>query len=361
MLLREYEQRLRLWQARFGLRDWKISLQMVDDLKNQAGAPVWGLCYRFVDNRSAEILIRTPRTPAERAEIEDTIIHELLHCMIAPLQQKNPQPASIAAEEQVVWTLSPLLAQLGSTADGQILARGISRVGAKLASGMSRSSGRTRNMDPKLAELLQKLLEMQDPEAMKEMIRVVLETMAGAGAPAGEGEMESAAETDPPMAAAPAPEAPEGDRKPYERSIAVQALVAATRAHVETPRKSKEERCRELRLPRDIADLAVKLPDAEFNDYIEQVAPMARQSGPVRQVTRGEGAGKTPVPANTPRMAREVQLAKLPHDQRTGLERAFGTKIGKPAVGHTPHGELVMSHVGNVPGGSAPASNGKGQ
>lgn len=375
MLLPDLNQRLRWWQGRLGLRDWKIWIEYVDDLTRDDGRTVWGLCDRIVDNRSAVIRIRTPTTPAEVAEVEDTIVHELLHCVLAPLG--GYESATRAAEEQAVWTLSPLLVQLGASASGKVLTRAMARVGVKLVADRARSSRRSRAMDPKLKELLMKLLEMQDPEAMKEMIRTVVETMGGEGAPGSEGDPMAAEEPpgeDPMAAGAPPGEGDAGEgKKPYERaaaprpapkasSIAVQALLTATRARVDGPRKSKEERCRELRLPKDIADLAVKLPDDEFEDYIAQVEPMARQSGPVRTGTRGEGAGAGANPQGGPRsMSREVLRGRLPSDQRDGLARAFGTQIGKPAVGRTPIGELVMSHVGNVPKGPAVAPGGRGQ
>jgi hypothetical protein len=354
--LLDVERRVRWWQARFRLQDWDIAVEFVDDLEDSNESPVWGLCYRFVDNKSALIQIRTPKTAEQLAEVEETVVHELLHCLIAPLQQKCPQPASVAAEEQVVWTLSPLLVQLGDSASGMVLARAMTRAGMKLAAGRSRSSGRTRTMDEDLKALLMKLLEMGDPEAMKDMIRTVLETMGGGGA-AAEGEQamqegEQSADGEQAVAEAQGGEGEQdGGKKPFQRaagkssSIAVQALVAAARSAVEAPRKSKEERARELRLPKDIAALAVKLPDDEFEDFVQQVEPMARQSGPVRRSTQGEG---TPRGGSPQTMSREAALARLPPDQRDGLRRAFHGRAFKPTVSRTKLGQLVMSHTGQT-------------
>ncbi|WP_437623378.1 hypothetical protein [Sorangium sp. So ce1151] len=397
MLLPDLEQRLRWWQARLGLRDWSLAIRYVDDL-NLDGQPVWGLCRRLVDNRTAEILIRTPADAAELAEVEETIVHELLHCLLAPLG--GCEPASVAAEEQAVWALSPLLVQLGQgapraptgaaaqqaakrltpllvelgqSARGRILARAMSRAGVLLAAGRTRSSGRTR-MDPRLIAMIKALLasESIQPDQVKALLAEVLAAAEGAGGSADD--TGAAAEVDDDVtagqrAAAEGDGEAEGGAKPYQRaaaaaaaggasSVAVQALVAAARARVEAPRRTKEERTRELRLPRDIAAIAVLLPDDEFEDFVRQVEPLARASGPARRSTQGEGAGGAGAPQG---MSREAARARLPLDQRQALTRTFGSRAARPTVARTAGGELVMSHVGNVPEGSTPMGGNGGK
>lgn len=347
--------RLRWWQEKLRLRDWEIDIFYVDDLEIE-GIPVWGACDRFPDDRRATIRVRTPKNAAELAEVEETVVHELLHCLLAPLG--GYEGATRTAEEQAVWTLSPLLVQLGDSARGKILARAIPRVlWRKLAAGRTRSSGRTRTMDPKLAELLRKLLEMDDPADMKAMIATVLETFTGGAgeesadvAAAAQGDEAAGAEQ---MAESAPPEGAAGGEKPYQRkvpSLAVQALAALVRSRVESPRKSKEERCRELRLPADITAMAVKLGDEDFECFVEQVTPVARQSGPARQATQGGIPGGAPA---SPRgMTPERARAGLSPDQVQGLARAFGRGVAKASVSRDAFGRLITSHVGDVPEGA---------
>ncbi|WP_437958585.1 hypothetical protein WME76_02245 [Sorangium sp. So ce119] len=371
MLLPDLQQRLSWWQPRFGLRDWKIAARYVDDL-HLDGQPVWGLCRRLVDNRTAEILIRTPTNEAELAEVEETLVHELLHCLLAPLG--GCEPASVAAEENAAWTLSPLLVQLGQTRRGRILARAMSRAGVLLAAGRTRSSGRTR-MDPKLIAMIKALLNSESipPDQANALLAEVVAAYESAGASDGADE---AAEVDDEAGAGAMAEADdagqgggagEGGNKPFQRatgagapgpSVAVEALMAAYRARTEAPRRSREERLRELRLPKDIADIASKLPDAEFDEFARLAEPLARQSGPVRRGTQGEGSGGRGGPQGT---SREAARARLPLDQREGLSRTFGSRAARPTVARTRGGELVMSHVGNVPEGSAPLGGNGGK
>ncbi|WP_438041437.1 hypothetical protein [Sorangium sp. So ce128] len=374
MLLPDLEQRLRWWQFRLGLRDWTLTARYVDDLTRKDGTPVWGLCYRLVDNRTAEILVRTPADAAELAEVEETVVHELLHCLLAPLG--GHEPASRAAEEQAVWTLSPLLVELGQSSRGRILARAMSRAGVQLAAGRTRSSGRSR-MDPTLIAAIKALLSSEsiEPDQVKALLAEILAACEGSGGAAADG-AGAPAKTDEegasgPMAAAAVGGEGEGGgdadggNKPYQRagggkasSVAVEALLTAFRARTEAPRRSREERLRELRLPKDIADLAAKLPDAEFDDFARQVEPLARSSGPARTATQGEGAGRV---GGALGMSREAARARLPRDQQEGLTRAFGSRAARPAIARARGGELVMSHVGNVPEGSTPLGAGGGK
>ncbi|WP_437647852.1 hypothetical protein [Sorangium sp. So ce362] len=345
------------WQSQLRLRDWEIDISYVDDLEHEDFGPVYGLCDRFPHDRRATILIRTPKSASDLAEVEDTVVHELLHCLLAPLAGR--EEATRTAEEQAVWAIAPLLVELGESRQGRVLARAMARAGMRtLAAGRTRSSSRRNKsmLDPKIAELLKRLLEMQDPEGMKAAITAALETLSGGeGEGAGDLAADTSAKDEGEADAGVAAAEEEGGQKPYLRaapgkaaSLAVQALLAATRVKIEAPRKSKEERARELRLPKDIAALAVKLPDDEFDDYVRQVEPMLRASGPARTTTQGEGAGRGGGSA-----PRNDAMARLPADQRSGLTRVFGARTAKPAAARTADGRLVLSHFGSMPDGSS--------
>ncbi|WP_437935295.1 hypothetical protein [Sorangium sp. So ce341] len=171
------------WTERLRMRDWDIQLKVVDDLRTPDGFEAYGLCDPFPDDQRARIYIRAPRTPEDRARVAETVVHELLHAKLSPLVGANREPASIAAEEQFVWSLSPLLAELGGTADGEVLVRAMARAMRRPL----RAGGRSQRMDPNdLATLATEggaLSAREDvPEDVKGWITKAIAAMAGGSA-----------------------------------------------------------------------------------------------------------------------------------------------------------------------------------
>src|SRR6266852_4532547 len=82
----------REWQKRLHLLDWKIAIAFTDIgfLKEATGnsSPV-GACEHFAETKEAKVWVLQPSDwdvePDERQQdVEDTVVHELLHCQFAP-------------------------------------------------------------------------------------------------------------------------------------------------------------------------------------------------------------------------------------------------------------------------------------
>ncbi|MGK4001112.1 hypothetical protein WMF31_00705 [Sorangium sp. So ce1036] len=171
------------WVERLRMRDWDIQLKVVDDLRTPDGFEAYGLCDPFPDAQRARIYIRAPRTPEDKARVAETVVHELLHAKLSPLVGANREPASIAAEEQFVWSLAPLLAELRGTADSETLVRAMVRAMRRPL----RAGGRSRRMDPNdLATLATEggaFTAREDvPEDVKGWITKAIAAMAGGSA-----------------------------------------------------------------------------------------------------------------------------------------------------------------------------------
>lgn len=116
---------VRYWQARLRLQDWRLEVAYVADLKSPQGAPVYGLCYPFLDDKRARIFIRDPESSAPLAanppSVEKVVVHELTHLHFAPLS--GTSKAEIAAEEQAVWALSGAMVAARGTPDEPLVVR----------------------------------------------------------------------------------------------------------------------------------------------------------------------------------------------------------------------------------------------
>lgn len=111
---------LALWQKALRLEDWRITVEVIDGLTTPDGRPAYGLCWPCVDNKTA--LIQFDANAGKEAL--NTIIHELLHLHLAPFQ--NRSPAACAAEENAVWAIEGLIAQLMANG-GALRARLVAR------------------------------------------------------------------------------------------------------------------------------------------------------------------------------------------------------------------------------------------
>jgi hypothetical protein len=122
------------WQKALRLQDWRITAEVVDGLATPDGQPAYGLCWPCVDNKTALIQIDA----GAGDEARNTIIHELLHLHLAPFQ--NRSPTARAAEEQAVWAIEGLIAQLMANG-GELRARLVARahVGGAVARGRAKA------------------------------------------------------------------------------------------------------------------------------------------------------------------------------------------------------------------------------
>lgn len=181
------------WQKALRLQDWRIVASYVKNLCDPGGREVWGLCCPLVDNKSAQIAIRDPSTPPSgatskeaAAQVEETVIHELLHLHFAPFG--TAAPAEIAAEENAVWAISEALHRKKGTGKEYKIAR------AMLAN-VTRTRRQRKTMDPKRFQEALDALTSGDTEKCAEILKAIMAEAASGGAPAADpGDMAADAE-----------------------------------------------------------------------------------------------------------------------------------------------------------------------
>ncbi len=83
------ERQMKAWQKRLGLEDWNIGLHVVR--LNQLDKRTWGNAEWDSDARTGTINVLDPRDynlkgSELRLDMECTIVHELVHIQVAPLE-----------------------------------------------------------------------------------------------------------------------------------------------------------------------------------------------------------------------------------------------------------------------------------
>jgi hypothetical protein len=94
------ERQLKSWQKRLGLERWDLSVQIVR--KSALDQDTWGNAEWDSDAKTGVISVLDPQDynlkGAElKRDMECTIVHELVHIQVSPLDSGNPQ-----AHEEVV-------------------------------------------------------------------------------------------------------------------------------------------------------------------------------------------------------------------------------------------------------------------
>lgn len=131
-----YQDRLRPEDPAFGngIADWTITAEYDNDPQSENGTgPIWGcmcspsllasegvrakLQAEDIAAKRAHIIVRTPKSAADLAEIERTILHELGHVLVAPMESENRE-----AEENAMHSLDYFVGRL-SQEQGIVLAR----------------------------------------------------------------------------------------------------------------------------------------------------------------------------------------------------------------------------------------------
>lgn len=111
--------------------DWQVQYLYVRNLRadqfvawaegrEPEGGPVYGLCDRLADNKTATILVRDPSDPlpagAAAKTVDAVLTHEITHLHFAPFAVNTQQ--GILAEENAVWALADEIARLRAEARG---------------------------------------------------------------------------------------------------------------------------------------------------------------------------------------------------------------------------------------------------
>ena len=94
------EKQLRTWQKRLGLDGWDLSLQVVR--KSALDQDTWGNAEWDSDSKTGVISVLDPQDynlkgSELKRDMECTIVHELVHIQVSPLDSGNPE-----AHEEVV-------------------------------------------------------------------------------------------------------------------------------------------------------------------------------------------------------------------------------------------------------------------
>jgi hypothetical protein len=105
----------REWQKLLRLQDWRIVSKFVNPeiLKERTQEEkAVGACGAFAETKEAEIIILGPQYwseeyDARERDVEDTIVHELLHCHFAPFEGKNDAVA--LQHEQAIEAITEAL------------------------------------------------------------------------------------------------------------------------------------------------------------------------------------------------------------------------------------------------------------
>lgn len=292
---------LAYWAPRLNLQKWTITMVYKDEVRHpETGQSAWGMCTPNARAKTATIEIRRPRTAADIAEVHETIVHELLHCVHAAAE------IGVEEEERIVWTLAPLLADLRTSEPvrARVLMRAIAaRPKTVLLVHRARAEGKA--MDPKLlAALAAKLLEMADlPEEAKSIVQEILKAATPAEAPPGD--------TEPPLAQ---------DKPPADTSGKPPGDDKPAMGMTENP----EDKRYRLLAEKQVADRAAAV------DGILKTRPDLSEKQRTRLRTLGNAEGiaalnadlEDLVPAPKPAAAGEQSRARM------GLDKPPATKTG---------------------------------
>lgn len=114
---KELEKRLKYWQKRLNLRDWKFTIGIAR-ASSLGGEHQGGINWEL-NSKSAMIRILDPEDypggTMVPQDMENTLVHELVHVHFAAISEKcNPKPSDIYSffEEQAIEALTDTLIQL---------------------------------------------------------------------------------------------------------------------------------------------------------------------------------------------------------------------------------------------------------
>ncbi len=88
------DRQLRTWQKRLGLEDWNLRVQVVR--QSEIDHDSWGAAEWDSENQTGIISVLDPRDynlkgGELKVDMECTIVHELVHIAVAPLDAHNQQ------------------------------------------------------------------------------------------------------------------------------------------------------------------------------------------------------------------------------------------------------------------------------
>lgn len=166
-----------------GISDWAISWEWRPRLDIDGVGDAWGctcspvalpairpLSTEDVTEKRAHLIFRTPQVQSDLGEIERTLLHELGHVLLAPLQSPH-----VHAEENAMHSLDAVFAKL-SPEQGQILARAMKDPKARaVARGEAMPSPEDKKAEEKTPEA-----EVKKQEAAPRTVAEIEQAIAAA-------------------------------------------------------------------------------------------------------------------------------------------------------------------------------------
>jgi len=335
-------------QSDLRLRDWRVDVAYVPDLRDSSGSPVYGLCSHLVDAKRASVAIRDPRTPLSASDpsVEEILIHELVHLHFAPLS--GDTRAEIAAEEQAVWSITEALASARTGARKAQIARAMVAGVERARRQRGRTAPTERRMDPVLLAAIVAALNNEDPAQAVSQVKELISQLQSASAPAEEPmsadappappaeepkpPMQAAAAPDPTKCAKPAPTAPAAQVRQAAPAPAAPAAEFVTRRELDRYQASQHLTQHGAHLTEAQRTFAAALTLDGVKRYLaSHPAPAAPAASSPRKNAPTQGA-RSADKAESPTM-REV-------DRRMGIMPPSVQAIGRDSAGR-----LTISNI----------------
>lgn len=217
----------------YGGDPWNITWAWADRIPHPDGGEAVGLNTGNGAAQRAHIKIRKPQNAAEAADLEDTIVHEIVHCIGERMQALFDAGKEVEAHEYLAETLAPAMVKIKGTPKAKCLAKAARTLPAR---------AKGKRMDTKaILAMLAMVMSASTPEEKEKLLaemKAQLEANAGDSGPASAAPPLGAEPPKPedkkpePMAApAPAPDAPPtlgmGEPERYKKltTDAIDALI----------------------------------------------------------------------------------------------------------------------------------------
>lgn len=143
MNLTQLRKRSKYWQDKLGLKHWNVKVvwASVGELDDADNLRVYGLNTYDPNHMTSLIQVLNPKDADETYNVEETLIHELLHLFMFPLESaagfsiKSPTDQWETAMEQTINRLSELLNNGRTNTEASNCSRGSSNLPCSDADG----------------------------------------------------------------------------------------------------------------------------------------------------------------------------------------------------------------------------------
>jgi hypothetical protein len=203
---------IRYWLDLLGVTQangWRVSWGWVDQIPHPEGGDAVGLNTCNGEAQTAHIDVRRPQSDAERKDLDDTLAHEVVHCLGARMQALLDAGREVDAHEYLAETLAPAMVRIKGTPKAKYLAKAARQLPA-------RAKGKSMIDPQELAALAMKAGELKameglPPEALALFEQLIAAAAGGSAGPASVAPPPLAADPPKPPEEKPAAKPPEAD------------------------------------------------------------------------------------------------------------------------------------------------------